>query len=146
MPNVDEIDVGFQDLLDRLGDVESLVAQKLAIARSLKAGGELIRDRAQELAPLLKEDEEGGNQAKRGQLKESMIVTITDQTATEAIAKIGPSRKGFFGFIPEFGLANNPAQPFLRPAWDEKVDEAVAVIGYTLGNEIEKAFLKQLRK
>src|SRR3990167_5019859 len=118
---------GLDELLKSM-DSLALSVQKNLIVRALRKGAEPIRARAEELAPR---DE--------GQLAESMMITVSDQTATGATAKIGPSRTGFYGHIPEFGLANNPAQPFLRPAADEKMDEAVRLVGETLEAGIMKA-------
>lgn len=122
---------GMDALLKSMSDLP-LALQKTLIVRALRKGAEPIRARAEELAPR---DE--------GQLQESMTITVTDQTADGAIAKIGPSRKGFYGHIVEFGKANNPAQPFLRPAADERTEEAARLCGEILGEGIEKEFAKR---
>lgn len=119
---------GLDELLSKLDGLDSLVKSKNAIARSLRAGAEPIRARAEELAPY-----------ETGRLKESMMITVGDQTATGAIAKIGPSRKGFYGTFDEFGTSHMAAHPFLKPAYDEKIDEATRIVGETLAAEIEKA-------
>lgn len=46
----------------------------------------------------------------------------------------------------EFGNANQPAQPFMRPAWDANKDSALRTIADDLGSEIEKAAARQARK
>ena len=118
--------IGMDALLDRLAGVESLVTQKRIIARAIRAGAEPIRARAEELAPI-----------ETGVLRESMTINVTEQSATEAIGKIGPARRGFYGTFDEFGTAHQAAQPFLRPAYDERLAEAVGIISETLANEIE---------
>lgn len=123
---------GMQELLAKLGTLDSLVMQKKIVARAVRAGAEPIRARAEELAPVL-----------TGTLRESMMITVAEQTATEAIGKIGPARKGFYGTFEEFGTAYIAADPFLRPAFDEERDAALKIIGETLASEFEKAFAKQ---
>jgi HK97 gp10 family phage protein len=39
----------------------------------------------------------------------------------------------------EYGTANMPPQPFMRPAWDQEKDGVLATIKAELGGEIEKA-------
>ena len=119
---------GLDELMKKLDQLPSLVSAKNAIARALRKGAEPIRVRAEELAPR---DED--------QLAESMMITVTEQSATGAIAKIGPSRKGFHGHFQEFGTADHAAQPFLRPAFDEQQEEALRIVGENLAAEIERA-------
>jgi HK97 gp10 family phage protein len=77
-----------------------------------------------------------------GKLKQGMMTVIAEQTATGAVAKVGPVRGAFYGMFEEFGTARQPQQSFLRRAFDEKLDEAVAIIGYNIGLEIEKEMSK----
>jgi len=115
-----------QGLLEKLSGLSSMVTQKRVVAKAVRAGCEPIRARAEQLAPI-----------DTGTLRESMMFTVTEQSATEAIGKIGPSRKGFYAHIPEFGLAHNPAQPFLRPAFDEKIEEAKSLISAVIVEAVE---------
>jgi len=119
---------GMDELLSKLGQLESYVKQGLILRQALRDGAMLIRDEAEHLAPF-----------ETGRLQAEMMVTISDASAQEATAKIGPSRRGFYGSFNEFGTANTAAQPFLRPGFDAKVQEATAVIGYKLAEGIEKA-------
>jgi HK97 gp10 family phage protein len=125
---MDEGVIGIQELLGKLSHIESTVLQRRIVARAVRAGCEPIRERAEELAPML-----------TGRLKESIMTTVTEQSATEAIGKIGPARFGFYGTFEEFGTARQSADPFLRPAYDEKIDEAQRIMGEVLADEIEKA-------
>jgi HK97 gp10 family phage protein len=43
------------------------------------------------------------------------------------------------GLMQEFGTAQHPPQPWLRPAWDGNKGKALAIIGDELGKEIAKA-------
>jgi HK97 gp10 family phage protein len=53
-----------------------------------------------------------------------------------AEAFVGPDRRP--AIIQEWGTFNQPAQPFMRPAWDAKQGEALNVIKTELGAEIQK--------
>lgn len=46
----------------------------------------------------------------------------------------------------EFGNENHPAQPFVRPAWDETQDQVLAHVAEGLGAEIEKTAARNARK
>lgn len=152
MPTVgtsDEFVTGLSDLVDNLNSLPlALGTQKNILARAGRQGGEPIRARAAELAPVY--DGAARPQKRRGKtymlvpgtLRESMSIVVADQSAVGVTVKIGPSRPGFYGGPLEWGGAHQAAEPFLRPAFDEKLDEAVAIIGFVLGSEIEKALLK----
>ena len=127
---------GLDELLAKLGEMESLVTQKRIVARAVRAGAEPIRARAEELAP-------DDPTTPGSRIKEGMMITVTEQTATEAIGKIGPARFAFFGTFQEFGTAHLAAQPFLQPAFDEKQDEALKIMGEMLAEEIESAARKR---
>lgn len=119
---------GMNDLLAQFGKMGDLVEQKKIIARAVRKGAMLIAEEAEHRAPK-----------RRGKLAASEIVMVTEQTATEAIAKIGPSSKAFYGYFQEFGTIHNSPRPFLRPAWDAKIDEAIAIIAYMISKEIDEA-------
>jgi HK97 gp10 family phage protein len=124
------------ELFERLGDLDSLVTQKRLLARSLRKGAEPMRLRMQELAPIDPEHDEHI-------LKEEMTTSVQEQLSTQAYARIGPSRKGFYGLFEEFGTIRQAAAPFIRPAWDEKIDEVLDLLKSTLWSEIEKAAKKE---
>lgn len=121
---------GLQDLLKSMDNLP-LVMQRTLIVRALRKGAEPIEERASQLAP-----DDATTPGSR--IRDNMMTTITDQTADGAIAKIGPSRKGFVGGFQEFGTAYHAAQPFLRPAFDEKQEEAIRIMGQELAEGIAK--------
>lgn len=51
-------------------------------------------------------------------------------------------RDGFYGRFFEFGASNVAAQPFMRPAFDSKKEEALVIIKEKLALNIEKARAK----
>ncbi len=131
MPDVE----GLRELLTKL-EALPLTVGKLLIARAVKAGAEPIRARAEQLAP-------DDPTTPGSRIKEGMMITVTEQSATEAIGKIGPSRKGFFGQFAEFGTIHQAADPFLRPAFDEEQAEALKIMGESLAAGIEKELAKR---
>ena|ERR1051325_3956375 len=126
---------GLQELLTAM-DGLPLALQKNLIVRALRKGAEPIREQAEALAP-------DDPTTPGSRIKESMTTTVSDQTADGAIAKIGPSRKGFMGKFAEFGTAHQSAEPFLRPAYDEKIEEAVKLISENLAEGIEREWAKR---
>ncbi len=143
---MDEEIRGLSALVDNLNTMPlKLGTQKNIIVRALRAGAEPIENRASQLAPVyegpIKIQKRHGKTFTLvpGKLKQGMTTTVVDQTATGAVARIGPVKGAFYGSFDEFGDSRQPARPFLRPAFDEKLHEAVAIIGYVVGSEIEKA-------
>lgn len=136
---------GLNGLVEKLNALPlALGTQKNIIARALRAGAEPIENRASELAPIyegpIKVQKRRGKSFTLvpGKLKKTMMTVVADQTATGAVARIGPARGAFYGVFEEFGAYGKPGDSFLRRAYDEKLDEAVAIIGYKIGAEIEK--------
>ena len=125
MPDVE----GLDELLKKL-DGLPLALSKNIIVRALRKGAEPIRVEASERAP--RGDDEP-------HLADNIITVISEQTATGATARIGPSKRGFYGLFQELGTSHHRSQPFLLPAYTTKVDEAVEIIGAELGDGIEKA-------
>ena len=83
----------------------------------LEEAAEPIRTAAEALAPrrtgLLARSMETERRKARGR--------------TEALVVVGPHRNAFYGTFQEFGLGPGPKQPFLRPAFDTKKDDARGV-------------------
>jgi len=86
------------------------------------AGAEVIRAEAEQKAPR-----------KIGTLAGDMQKEISKQTKSRVEIKIGPGKKGWYGRYVEEGHAlvvkkktvgHVAPHPFLRPAFDEKVNEA----------------------
>jgi HK97 gp10 family phage protein len=95
-----------------------------------------MRARIEQLAPV----EEGKPDLKDtisvqavSKIDDPDIGTIKLQDDESAVA-VGPSKAGFYGFFQEFGVAphgehpGHPAQPFVRPGFDETVGRAVAIL------------------
>lgn len=102
----------------------------------LRTAGQPVADRAKELAPV--ED---------GHLRESITVSpVLNRSQRRRSRKgsfadlemhIGPS--GLVqGITQEFGTANHPANPFMRPAWDGLKFQTLDTIGELAWREVEK--------
>ncbi len=123
MPDVE----GLDELLKKLENLPLTIARKL-IVRALRKGAEPIRVEAGERAPV-------GDDPPH--LKDTMITVVSEQTATGATARIGPSKAGFYGLFQELGTSHNAKQPFLLPAFEAKKSEAIKIIADELGRGIE---------
>jgi HK97 gp10 family phage protein len=94
---------------------------------ALRAGAVPIAEEAELNAPR-----------KSGELAENILIrTARDQGQVTVL--IGPARSAFQGIFQEFGTKNHPAQPFMRPAFDSKAVEALAIIGDRLGKNLTRA-------
>lgn len=56
------------------------------------------------------------------------------------------SRRGSAAIFEEFGTVNQPARPYMRPAWEATKEQALDTFGKNLGAGIEKAAARAARK
>lgn len=56
------------------------------------------------------------------------------------------STRGSAAHFQEYGTANHPPRPYLRPAWEATKQGALKILERELGNEIEKAATRLARK
>lgn len=127
-----------------LAELGKKSTQKNVLVRTLKKAAEPIRAQAQSLAPV-----------DTGKLELS-IITGTQLTRRQrgsaykagqlGVAEVHVGTKLSRGLFQEFGTFDQPAQPFMRPAWDANKEKAVEVIGKELWVEIEKAAARAARK
>ena len=101
--------------------------QRKVLMTATRDGAEIIADAAGERAPRL-----------TGELSEGMTFRVYESSAAEVTARIGPDKRTPYGRFPEFGTIHAKADPYLRPALDEKGDEAMAKIGESIMAGIEK--------
>ncbi len=125
MPEIFKDQTALKAAFDRQG----YAMRRVLLTKSVKAGAEIIRQRAEELAPR-----------DTGQLAESELVRVigADSSAAEVVAKIGPDRKCFYGMFQEFGTAFMVAHPFLNPALEQSQDEALKVSAEIVGKGLER--------
>jgi HK97 gp10 family phage protein len=117
--------------IEGLKGVEDALAQagpklaKRAMRKCLNAGADALVAAAKAKAPILKE---GTPQRRPGELRDSIVKKVKLSPKEEAgIVVIGPEYKkadgqqspGLYGMFVEFGSEHGPAQPYLRPGFDE---------------------------
>ena len=112
-----------------------LVLQRRLIVKSLREGSEPIAEEARRLAP--DDPETAGSR-----IEENIRTTVSDQTASSAIAYTGPTKRGFMGQFAELGTAHQMATPFLGPAYDHNEEKAYGIIAEVLGDGIERHLKK----
>ena len=88
---------------------------------------------------------------KPGELKRSIGTIMSKDGFSIYIGpRMGTSRAndGWYGHFVEFGTSSTgwgkgiPAKPFMRPAWDEKKNEAIDIIARELGKLFESVRVK----
>jgi HK97 gp10 family phage protein len=115
--------------------------------KMLKSAAEPMRDRMEELAPL-------GEVAPH--VKDHIVVSavrkIDDPDFVEPIevaddaaaVAVGPSKDAFYGALLEFGTAphgkhpGTPAQPFVRPGYEQTAEQALRILGEQVFEHIRK--------
>lgn len=80
---------------------------------AIMAGAAVIEKAAKAKAPV-----------KFGRLRRSITAEIKSKSYTFVTVRVGPGKEGFYGRFVELGTKKMPAKPFLRPAFDENVQEA----------------------
>lgn len=124
------------------------------LKRTLTGMAELFVREAQPRAPedtgVLKESVDMSQKLTRRQRAPSTRIKMADGTyrseaKTTVEMFVGPSAKGGqrapppSGVLQEFGTANQAPQPFMRPAWDLKKNDALEMAKRELAEQIDKA-------
>lgn len=127
-----------------LAEVGTKATQKNILVRTLRKAAKPIDDMASSLAPV-----------DTGKLQLS-VITGTQLTRRQRSSAYKAGRLGVAevhvgtamsrGLFQEFGTFKEPAQPFMRPAWDSKKGEAEQIIATDLWVEIRKATDRAARK
>ncbi len=123
---------GFDELLDRLGGIESLVSRKKILATAMRKAEEPMRRRASDSAP---DDPESWRRLKFGSgniIREHMRKSVLDQGAYSVLGRVGDSTKGFPGLFQQFGTATNRGTDFFSQAVDSEIDEFQRALGEQL--------------
>lgn len=134
---------GLKEVQAALRELPDATAKNV-MRRVLKKAGEPIANRARELAPEAD-----------GHLKKSIGVSTklsksqrrkhrkADKDDVEVFVGAGPHPQAVFQ---EFGTSEHPAQPFLRPAWDQGKRVALDGIKADMWTEIRKAAERLAKK
>ncbi|MCG7508873.1 HK97-gp10 family putative phage morphogenesis protein [Mesorhizobium retamae] len=115
---------------------------KAVLRRTLKEAGEPIAKAARAKAPkfemYLSESIDVGTKLSRRQAG-----LHKKQSPVEMFVGPGPDPAAH---LAEFGSIHGPAQPFMRPAWDENKDQALETIANLTWLEIEKTAARLAKK
>lgn len=125
-----------------------------ALASAMYAGMGVLRKRAQEYIPVGSVPHYIGSKAKGrlvqpGNLRKQLRVKrLRNQKFSQRLA-LTFGGDGFYGMFLEFGTANMPARPILRPAFDSSKDAMLERFKERLATSIkkqaEKTYLESLR-
>ena len=132
-----------------LKGVEDALAQagpklaKRALRRALKAGADKFTADAKSRAPILKIPTAN---RKAGDLRDAITSVIKLSAKEEyGTARIGPKYTGkgsddpgVYGMFQEFGTKTDPAQPFMRGAFESEKDAALSVFTEVMVEEVAK--------
>lgn len=136
---------GLAELDRALAQLPQEVAGR-ALQAAVNSAARVIGDEAERLAPVGKEAHRVGKGKKArlvqpGNLKRGIRVRKLRGTDFEAAAVITVSRAAFYAKFVEFGVPEHaiPARPFLRPAFDTRGAEAIAVLKERLAKRIASA-------
>ncbi|MBO0750436.1 MAG: HK97 gp10 family phage protein [Porphyrobacter sp.] len=133
---------GFRELEAALADLPKATGKNV-LRRVLKKAADPIERDAAANAPVrtgkLRDDVKTGTRLTRRQAAQQRKLGKSEVEVHVGVAN--PA-----GLQTEFGNAHQPAQPWMRPAWDANKEGALATIGSELGTEIKKAADRVARK
>lgn len=105
---------------------------------SAEARGDLLMEAALEGAKPIVDAASANAPRRTGRLASEIVAVEGPKHGARAEAHIGPEKDAYWGLFNELGTVNMAAQPFLRPALDEKKDEATRRIGQALWKTIKR--------
>jgi HK97 gp10 family phage protein len=126
---------GLRELGAALKELGDDIAKKIIFSATL-AGASAVKKRAQEIAPRSERSHRVGRSGpvvQPGHLANGLATKrLKSNTAGVAQYEVRwkAKKKGdpFYGLFIEFGTAKSKAQPFMRPAFDQSKDAALAAI------------------
>jgi len=143
---------GDKELLEVLKRLPKHISDKI-LDKAIRKGANILKKEASLRAPSRK----GNNVLRRygkGLKREIIVRKLAKRKARgETILQVGPSRDAFYGIFVEFGtvhryhksgksvgaITQDNAQPFMRPAFDAKVDEIQSEATKILRDEVMRA-------
>lgn len=135
---------GLRELEAAFKQIGKLATNRNVVVRALTSGLKPMEQRAKDLAPV----DEGG--LKRGistgrKLSKSQRKAMRRETRSHVEVYMGPAPSSK-SVVQEFGGDGHRPHPYMRPAWEEKNDEALQIIAAELKTETQKAIDRQARK
>lgn len=155
---------GLKELEKTLATLSKGIARN-ALRKAMAKAGEPIRDKAQSLAPRDTGELETSieistkvkNTVGNAEYAAAMRAGLGVQAARSALRDARRTTKGSFAevyvgpsqadnkkdaikrIVQEFGSVNQPAQPYMRPAWASEQDNALEIAKRELAVEVNKA-------
>lgn len=133
---------GADDLVAALLELPKRATEKVVVRRALTKSAEPIRGLWAALAPF-----DGSDLGLH--LRDAVVIstqtksrqTLDNAKPGDVTMYVGPDKNlpRHHGIFMEFGTFKDPAQPSGRPAWESQKDEALNVLGYWMGVEIDGA-------
>lgn len=112
---------------------------KQALGDALDYAGSVLQTALSEVAPVY-EGTAKGSPHPATQLQQDIRRKVrVDLSTGEGRVVVGPSKHSFFGSFREFGTSHEPAQPWLRPAFDSHAQEALDIFCKVLAAHIADA-------
>jgi len=102
-----------------------------------RATGLLLRDAVQKGADVIAEEAKRKAPRRSGALAEGIHGEVVTSKQGQAVADVSFNKKQWYGGLVEKGTKNMPAKPFIRPAFDEKADEAEEAVADFLWHALE---------
>jgi len=133
---------GLKDLGERMKGLSADVNRRIGRA-AVAAGAKVIADAAKTKAPVATGNLRKNIITKRlppgeSDLTSEYIVTVRKGKITKKQKDRG-LKDAYYARYVEFGTAKTPAQPFLRPAYDENKEKAVEAIKDRIATRLAKA-------
>jgi HK97 gp10 family phage protein len=142
---------GLREIGERMRTLSADMAGKVAVAAT-SAGATVIKKRAVQLAPVAQEEVTAhgrdGTKVKvpPGNLKKNIVVRKVPKrqltmTSEHAVAIRGGRKYGYasnYGSKQEFGTVKMTPSPFLRPAFEQEKENAVAALKKKLIERLDK--------
>lgn len=126
---------GLRDLQRKLGKISHRLATK-ATREAAEVGAEVVRVEAMGRAPV---SARGSRGHPAGHLASNIVRDTKVVDGTRVEVAVGPSRSAFYGSFVELGTKHTAAQPFLRPAFDEKRNAAIKAARGVLESHLRAA-------
>jgi HK97 gp10 family phage protein len=128
--------VGLDDLLTAFSEMQPQMVKR-ALHDALDLGGTVLQTALAEAAPRYEGDATPPHPA--GQLEADIRRVVKMKPAEgQGIVAVGPSAASFYGAFDEFGTSHQEAKPWVRPAFDSSVDEAMDVFDQVLSAYIDE--------
>ena len=131
---------GFRELAQALKELGPRVGRK-HLRGSVAKGATIVRTEARNLAPKRTGEMAKDIQVKRERSPDNVasysVFVRTGRKSRLAGRGRNVDKNSWYWFLQEFGTVKMAANPFLRPAFEAKKEEAVDVIGAELDKRIQ---------